>query len=132
MTSGRVRTARRRRVVLDQLDQVVAEHDAARRHAEVRADGERRLVAHRDPAASATSRDEVGEALQRRSRLRFRARVRCTSGLVAAKFVGAIASTYCRVDEREPLPVRRRKLRAARELGQILAARAGTLCFSNA
>ena len=68
---------------------------------------------------------EVARCPARGSRPRSPARASSTSGLVAAKFDGAIASTYCRVTKssrRLSLLGQRRELR---ELGQVLAARAG-------
>ncbi len=50
------------RSVLDELDQLVAEHDAARREGEVAADRECRLVGHGDAAALCVA-DQVGESL---------------------------------------------------------------------
>ena len=41
---------RRRRVVLNELDQLISEHDAARGDGEIAAHGERALIAHRDAA----------------------------------------------------------------------------------
>ena len=62
ITSGRRCTRAVRRRVLDELDQLVAKDDAARRHGEIAADLERALVAHRNAAAPRIG-DEIGEPL---------------------------------------------------------------------
>ena len=83
---------RRRWVVLDELDQLVAKHDLARRHAQVAADFERRFVGHRDAAAASVG-DQIGKPLATDAPPDSSASL-SASGFVARKLDGETASTY--------------------------------------
>ena len=87
ITSGRACTRRRRRRVLDQLDQLVAEDDAARRRREVATDLERRARRSSKCGRGATSATRLASPCTKLAPSVAIARS-STSGLVAGKFVG--------------------------------------------